>query len=92
MPFVCNFEDRRGNNIMISLYPVIAKQLALPLGVVFRLKPMHGEPYPAQYCFGGHDFVWRRNASWDWSSVTTSVQQMRILCALLRGDVEVVKE
>lgn len=76
---------------MISLYPVIAKQLALPLGKVFRLKPMHGEPYPAQYCFGSRDFVWRRNASWDWSSVTTSVQQMRILCALLRGDVEVVK-
>ena len=48
MPFVCNFEDRRGNHIMISLYPVIAKQLGLPLGIVFRLKPMHGEPYPAQ--------------------------------------------
>lgn len=77
---------------MSSLYPVIAKKLDLPLGKVFRLKAMHGEPYPAQYCFGGRDFVWRRDASWDWSSVTTSVQQMRILCALLRGDVEVVKD
>lgn len=77
---------------MISLYPIIAKQLALPLDKVFRLKPIHGEPYPAQYCFCSHDLVWRRNASWDWSSVTTSVQQMRILCALLRGDVEVVKD
>jgi hypothetical protein len=77
---------------MISLYPVIAKQLALQLDKVFRLKPMHGEPYPAQYCLWDRDFVWRRDASWDWSSVTTSVQQMRILCALLRGDVEVVKD
>lgn len=39
-------------------------------------------------CVGGRDLVWRRNATWEWSSV----QQMRILCALLRGDVEVVKE
>lgn len=34
---------------MISLYPVIAKQLALPLGKEFKFKPKHGGVYPAQY-------------------------------------------
>lgn len=78
--------------MMSSLYPVIAKKLDMPLGLVFRLKSKHSkEPYNAQYCFTSNDFVWRTNPSWDWTSVITSAQQMRIFHALMRGDAEVVE-
>ena len=92
MPFVCNFKDRRGNNIMISLYPVLAKQLALPLGKVFCLKPMHGEPYPAQYRFIADDLKYRPSQCCYWVSIGNQPMQMRIFLALLRGGVEVVKD
>lgn len=49
-----------GNNIMISLYPVIAKQLALPLGKEFKLKPKRGGAYPAQYRFSADDLEYLR--------------------------------
>lgn len=76
---------------MSSLYPVIAKKLNLPLGKVFKLKSKYGkEPYMAQYCFSNNDFVWRADQTWDWTSVITNSQQMRIFHALMRGDVEVV--
>lgn len=76
---------------MSSLYLVVAKKLDLPLGKVFKLKSRHGkEPYNAQYCFTNNDFVWRADPSWDWTSVITNGQQMRIFHALMRGDVEVV--
>lgn len=92
MPFVCNFEDRRGNNIMISLYPIIAKQLALPLGKAFKLKPKHGGLYPAQYRFCDDDLEYRPSQCCHWSSIGNQPMQMRIFLSLLRGGVKVVKE
>lgn len=76
---------------MSSLYPVIAKKLQIPIGKAFHLKPKHGEPYPAQYCFTNRDMVWRKDPLWDWASVSTNSMQMRIFFAFMRGDVEVVE-
>lgn len=76
---------------MTSLYPTIAKKLDLPIGRVFWLKSKHSDkPYPAQYCFANNDMIWRKAPAWEWQSVSNNLQQMRILCALLRGDVEIV--
>lgn len=36
---------------MISLYPVIAEKLHIPVGKEFKLKPKRGGVYPAQYRF-----------------------------------------
>lgn len=76
---------------MTSLYPTIAKKLQIPIGKVFRLKPKHGEPYPAQYCFTNRDLVCRKDPSWEWASVSTNSMQMRIFFAFMRGDVEVAE-
>lgn len=92
MPFVCNFKDRRGNNIMISLYPVIAEKLHIPVGKEFKLKPKHGRAYPAQYRFSADDLEYRPSQCCHWSSITNQPMQMRIFLALLRGGAEVVKE
>lgn len=76
---------------MSSLYRIVARKLDLPLGKAFKLKSKHSaESYPAQYCFTDHDFVWRAKPSYDWTSIITSTQQMRIFHALMRGDLEVV--
>lgn len=88
----CNFEDRRGNNIMISLYPVIAEQLALPLGKEFKLKPKRGGVYPAQYRFIADDLEYRPSQCCRWSSIGNQSMQMRIFLGLLRGGVAVIKD
>lgn len=76
---------------MTSLYPVIAKELNLPLGKVFKLKPKHGGAYPVQYRFSADDLEYRPSQCCHWSSIINQPMQMRIFLAVLRGGVEVIE-
>jgi len=77
---------------MISLYPVIAEKLNVPVGKEFKLKPKHGGVYPAQYRFSADDLEYRPSQCCHWSSIGNQSMQMRIFLALLRGSVEVIEE
>ena len=76
---------------MTNCYPALATMLGVELGKEFRLKARHAEPYPAKYQITTEGMLYCYPRSLSWSNVGTNLMQTRIFCALLRGDVEVVK-
>ena len=76
---------------MTNCYPALATMLGVVLGEEFRLKARHAEPYPAKYKITSDGLMYCYQRSVSWSNVGTNLMQTRIFCALLRGDVEVVK-
>ena len=77
---------------MNNCYPALAAMLGVKLGEEFRLKPRYAELYPDKYCIT-EDGVMYYHPQWfhGWSNIRTNLMQMRIFCALLHSDVEVVK-
>lgn len=75
----------------MSLIPVLAKELNVNLGANFKLKPKHGDPYPAEYCFQKDELLYRPGPNCHWTSISGQSMQLRIFFNLLRGFVEVVK-
>ncbi len=60
---------------MISLYPVIAEKLHIPVGKEFKLKPKHGGAYPAQYRFSADDLEYRPSQCCYWVSIGNQPMQ-----------------
>ncbi len=75
----------------MSLIPVLAKELHVNLGEGFKLKPKHGNPYPAEYRFQDDELLYRPGPNCHWTSISGQSMQLRIFFNLLRGFVEVVK-